>query len=1054
MKSKFCLLLIAFSFLLLVSLLRATSVRACIPEQPCSVGEDACDGTCSVNYTPYGCQVQDASCSTAAPPCICGIDSICHNNCLPSCGLSCGTDCHIWCEGCLNQRDCGTCAVSPTSTPPPGATPTPTPPPGGPTPTPPPGGTPTPISPTPPPPGVIGGHFYRCSSAVDWPGCSNVADLTQANGLWVDMCAAGSAQISNASYSKTVAYGAGYCARAPASANIHHRLTYKRAYPEWLNCNCFGGGLPWSFENQVALQSRHTGETNCNVNSCDLNQADEGVAHFIYNCPIPSYGGPLSPGGGQCRVVYPTVTPAPGGSLTLTWGGDDEVNPAQYADEKWAIRVDDETANGWRCNGPNPPADCCINPNPGDVCIDNLTANSYTLSVTTGHSYHWWVHGINLCGWSDLVDACFQVGGGIITPTVSPAVSPTPMVTPTMTLTPTPTPISACPNCPIGATLSEVGVCAVGDSWRSYNVSAYSRSLISRAYFSGRRVALPGNFKLYDRGTCGGGGVFLANITAPSSTPTWIEFASQIKLGSNPYITLARVLGETEFGDNRTLCLCMQPSPTPTPTPITACPTCAPGTTRYIEQPCAIGVGDAWRAYNISSYTPRSLIKKASFEGQRILGGSGEFRVDNRNSCSYGGFVLGSVYAPDLLPTWIDFSSLLLSASNSYVNLNRILGQSSFGTDQSLCLCVAPTPTPTLGPCTAVISPSRIDEAVGETQFAVIESLNGADFYNIVDVIWSAGDPSIIDVQGRGSPPLDSQVTGLIEGNTNLNAVVRVDDYGYGSWTRECPGTIPVTIKGMNAWFQTKEGDVHGANISSPIPGSCTPAVGCQPYFSLDGSAGTPGVVSYVNSANFGAGSVSSKGWLTKTNNPGMSFDYFYQLLGSPTQENWPSNFPATDPNGDEVELYFSSRTQQIGAGGWSINVVSGRKVILLVGQPGDPDNILVRGNITVAQGGFLGVIASGDIDVQNQVANVQGFFLAGQHFNTGEQGSTLNFQGTLYASDLMLERDLHDDNEDTPAEVFSYRPDFVINSPLDVWVANYTWQELPPEKPVITQEE
>jgi len=41
--------------------------------------------------------------------------------------------------------------------------------------------------------------------------------------------------------------------------------------------------------------------------------------------------------------------------------------------------------------------------------------------------------------------------------------------------------------------------------------------------------------------------------------------------------------------------------------------------------------------------------------------------------------------------------------------------------------------------------------------------------------------------------------------------------------------------------------------------------------------------------------------------------------------------------------------------------------------------------------------------------------------------------------------RDLKDYNEEIAAELFVFRPDFLINSPQELWKANFNWEELAP---------
>ena len=100
-----------------------------------------------------------------------------------------------------------------------------------------------------------------------------------------------------------------------------------------------------------------------------------------------------------------TNTNVPAGSVTLRWN-------AVVGATKYALRVDDATANSW--------TNSCATINPGDVCNDNITATSYTYNVVAGHNYHWWVHALNNCGggWNLASNAVFN---GIAAATNRPA---------------------------------------------------------------------------------------------------------------------------------------------------------------------------------------------------------------------------------------------------------------------------------------------------------------------------------------------------------------------------------------------------------------------------------------------------------------------------------------------------------------------------------------------------------------------------------------------------------------------------------------------------------
>lgn len=250
-------------------------------------------------------------------------------------------------------------------------------------------------------------------------------------------------------------------------------------------------------------------------------------------------------------------------------------------------------------------------------------------------------------------------------------------------------------------------------------------------------------------------------------------------------------------------------------------------------------------------------------------------------------------------------------------------------------------------------------------------------------------------------------------------------------------------------WFQTRDGDVHSqGSLNSPIPDTAT-----DKYLSLVGLGGYPGVVSYNGAdADFGEGSASQIGWLAKS---GLSlkssyYDYFYSLLDSPTVDNFDEGSPPS-----QTGVYYQSG--DVIAGNWQ--VTGGNKIIVLVNG-----NLAVTGKITVEEGSFLAMIVKGSLYIKGTLEGdeinpvLAGVYLADGQIMTdcagliaSDCGSSPEAKkqfvgaGMFIASNFDLGRDLGNDNDETPAESFIYRPDLWINSPSSLWQASHTWQELAP---------
>ena len=117
----------------------------------------------------------------------------------------------------------------------------------------------------------------------------------------------------------------------------------------------------------------------------------------------------------------------------------------------------------------------------------------------------------------------------------------------------------------------------------------------------------------------------------------------------------------------------------------------------------------------------------------------------------------------------------------------------------------------------------------------------------------------------------------------------------------------------------------------------------------------------------------------------------------------------------------------------------TGNAVIFIDGD------LTINENVTVSQGSFLGIIASGDITVNSSVGTVEGFYFTNGDFSTGSSSTQLLLNGTIVANDFNLDRDLGASNPTTPAEVFSYRPDFAFTAPLELRRPYRHFQEVAP---------
>jgi hypothetical protein len=263
--------------------------------------------------------------------------------------------------------------------------------------------------------------------------------------------------------------------------------------------------------------------------------------------------------------------------------------------------------------------------------------------------------------------------------------------------------------------------------------------------------------------------------------------------------------------------------------------------------------------------------------------------------------------------------------------------------------------------------------------------------------------------------------------------------------------------QGAQAWFQTKEGDVHaqGGGINSSIFPEDT-------YFCLADTGNFPGVVSYKPEAesDFGQSPVSEKGWLAEDSfSINYSFDQLYSKLGSPE---------ADDLGTDTLERYVDDHPGQeifYLDGKTTINsqwdFPDGRKIIVFV----NGDLEINKEIIGVPSGSFLAFIVKGNINIKGALGDkkkvlttvLEGVYLADglidTNYDDDNSGKRFVAEGIFIAhGGFSLGRNLKNDcitneicNETTPAELFIARPDLFINIPDQLKESYFFEQEVAP---------
>ena len=278
-------------------------------------------------------------------------------------------------------------------------------------------------------------------------------------------------------------------------------------------------------------------------------------------------------------------------------------------------------------------------------------------------------------------------------------------------------------------------------------------------------------------------------------------------------------------------------------------------------------------------------------------------------------------------------------------------------------------------------------------------------------------------------------MTGESAGSAQVSASVSLNPSG--SCSTAIPANITVSAAG---WFQTEGGTIHAeGNLSNDIPAT---AIDKNMSIAQDGF---PGVISHQSTtdANFGEGFPSdddASHWLAKSSYQRKSFSSWTFFEKKYAVEMGTEDFDGNLPGSDGI--YYSG-SDKILQGSW--NVPGGRWLLVLV----DGD-ITVPNDISVPSGSFLGIVSSGDITFENTTSSVEGMFIAGNTISTGSTNTQFQAEGFFAASQFILGRDLGDAiNPTTPAELFTFRPDFLINSYRDtdynLWWLEFKWEEIAP---------
>jgi hypothetical protein len=280
-------------------------------------------------------------------------------------------------------------------------------------------------------------------------------------------------------------------------------------------------------------------------------------------------------------------------------------------------------------------------------------------------------------------------------------------------------------------------------------------------------------------------------------------------------------------------------------------------------------------------------------------------------------------------------------------------------------------------------------------------------------------------------------------------------------------------IAGPQAWWQTYGGDLGANKDRDPSPNVYSDIPNNSSFLSVSTPSTASGMLLYVGSVvpDFGTGlfvATTNPNWQVNAsfdilNNNLEDFDYFRRLVDMLVIDNGHNDNSKFNPSGKPDLSQMSGITNKAGVYGWN-----GDLTISDWNTPYDVGNgltqekivIFINGNLTinttefkVKNTHFLLFVVSGNIIINPSVTTLEGIYVANGTIQIGTSGQ--NLDSALKANGMFIGwgdgggegidfgRNLA--NDSLPAEVFTFRPDFLVNAPDFLKKHQFYWQEITP---------
>ncbi len=361
--------------------------------------------------------------------------------------------------------------------------------------------------------------------------------------------------------------------------------------------------------------------------------------------------------------------------------------------------------------------------------------------------------------------------------------------------------------------------------------------------------------------------------------------------------------------------------------------------------------------------------------------------------------------------------------------------------------------------CTVELVPSSSNVFVGQTALmsANMTMLTGP----VNNVVFSVDNAyvSVSPLVDSSAPLYTTDATALSAGGGRssdpppvsiVTARVNMSDGSY------CTDTAVINISPYaGPWWQVGRGNaITRGSISSLTPPQIPPTPDI-PFIADDLLSNSLGIAVYgegvANTYDFQAGplkgTVSSAGWIAKTNTSNNLYSYSYfealasgknvAVIGDGVIDVSDIASATNDPDGYSYLKIDGDATTS----GFNFN---NKKVIVFI----DGD-LTINGDIGVNPNlldtSFFMVVVSGSIIVAPDVTEIVGIFTADTEFLTEPDDDQLVVTGSVAAANIVLQRNLLGGNVNTPAELFNYAPELVVNYPPSLSDKHLVWREVAP---------